>query len=77
MREKSESRLTCGIVMPISAIDGYPESHWTDVLAILSSAIEGAGFDPNLVSNAEDAGIIQTTSPRPESSRSAARIIRC
>lgn len=48
----------CGIVMPISAIDGCSESHWSDVLDILSEAIEGAGFDPNLVSNADDAGII-------------------
>jgi len=49
----------CGVVMPISAIDGCPESHWLDVCAILYDAIQDAGFDPNLVSNADDIGIIQ------------------
>lgn len=48
----------CGIVMPISAIDGCLESHWADVLEIFSEAIEQAGFEPNLVSNADDVGII-------------------
>ncbi|MDQ8731017.1 hypothetical protein [Bradyrhizobium sp. LHD-71] len=45
--------------MPISALDGLSEAHWAEVLAILSDAIEAAGFTPNLVSNADDVGIIQ------------------
>lgn len=49
----------CGIVMPISAIDNCSESHWTDVQEILSDAIDSAGFTPNVVSNADDVGIIQ------------------
>lgn len=49
----------CGIVMPISAIDGCSESHWSDVHEILVEAIEDAGFEANLVSNADDVGIIQ------------------
>lgn len=44
--------------MPISAIDGCSESHWSDVLDIMSEAIESAGFEANLVSNADDVGII-------------------
>ncbi|QKU80158.1 hypothetical protein HPY08_14725 [Vibrio cholerae] len=52
------SVLTCGIVMPISGIDGCSESHWSEVLEILTDAIEDAGFDGNLVSNADDVGII-------------------
>lgn len=48
----------CGVVMPISAIDGCDEGHWSDVLDILTEAIEGAGFFPNLVSNADEVGII-------------------
>ena len=44
--------------MPISAIDGCTESHWADVLEILREAIEDAGFEANLVSNADDIGII-------------------
>ena len=48
----------CGVVMPISTIDGCSESHWADVLEIITEAIEDAGFDANLVSNADDVGII-------------------
>ncbi|MGR5150163.1 hypothetical protein ACQKP8_26905 [Photobacterium alginatilyticum] len=53
------SKEICGIVMPISAIDGCNESHWSDVLSILSEGIEDAGFEPNLVSNSDDIGVIQ------------------
>ena len=53
-----ESKPICGIIMPISEIDGCSESHWTDVFDILSEAVEDAGFDPNMVSNADDVGII-------------------
>lgn len=49
----------CGIVMPISAIDNCNEAHWAEVQDILNEAIAAAGFEPNLVSNAEDIGIIQ------------------
>lgn len=52
------TKLVCGIVMPISAIDGCTEGHWADVQDILIEAIEDAGFEGNLVSNADDAGII-------------------
>jgi hypothetical protein len=48
----------CGIVMPISAIDNCNESHWAEVLEILTDAIERAGFVGNVVSNADDVGII-------------------
>ena len=51
--------LKCGVVMPISSTDECDESHWNDVRAILYDAIEDAEFDPNLVSNADDVGIIQ------------------
>jgi hypothetical protein len=50
---------TCGIVMPISAIDSCSEEHWQDVHEILTEAIEDAGFSAQLVSDADDAGIIQ------------------
>lgn len=55
---EQEVRQICGVVMPISAIDGCTESHWADVLEIFSEAIEEAGFEANLVSNADDSGII-------------------
>ena len=49
---------TCGIVMPISAIDGCDESHWAEVREIIENSIESAGYSPNLVSDADDVGII-------------------
>ena len=45
--------------MPISAIDGCPESHWKDIYEILSDSIDSAGFTANLVSKSDDVGIIQ------------------
>lgn len=49
----------CGIVMPISAIDNCAAEHWQDVKEILFDAAEMAGFEPRLVSDAEEVGIIQ------------------
>ena len=54
-----ENKPVCGIIMPISAIDGCSSEHWTEVKEILSEAICDAGYNPNLVSNADDIGIIQ------------------
>ena len=56
---KTNKPLTCGIVMPISPIDSCSEDHWRDVKSIFSEAIEDAGFVPQLVSDADDVGIIQ------------------
>ncbi|MGU1682227.1 hypothetical protein ACSEU1_12875 [Pseudomonas aeruginosa] len=53
-----EEREVCGIVMPISSIDGCDESHWAEVQDILVDAIEDAGFIANLVSHADEVGII-------------------
>ena len=52
-------KVVCGIVMPISSIDGCSESHWNDVMEIINESIEEAGFEPNLVSNSDDVGVIQ------------------
>lgn len=49
----------CGLVMPISAIDGCNEQHWLEVKAILTEAVDAAGFKASLVSYADDVGIIQ------------------
>jgi len=56
---ETEEKKICGIVMPISSIDGCNEGHWGDVLGIITEAVEAAGFEGNLVSNADDVGIIQ------------------
>lgn len=54
----ADSRSVCGLVMPISEIDGCSETHWAEVQDILSDAIEETGFEANLVSNADDVGLI-------------------
>ncbi len=59
MSEKKEEALCCGLVMPISPIDGCSMQHWEEVKGILTDAVEGAGLQANLVSHADDAGIIQ------------------
>lgn len=54
----SEQKEVCGIVMPISAMDDCSESHWSEVLEVISDSVDNAGFDANLVSNADDVGLI-------------------
>lgn len=54
----NEDKNTCGVIMPISSIDNCSESHWSEVLNIFNEAIDNAGFEGNLVSNADDVGII-------------------
>ena len=48
----------CGIIMPISSMDDYSESHWKDIKKILESAIQSAGFEARIVSESDDIGVI-------------------
>jgi hypothetical protein len=57
--EKISEMPVCGIIMPISSIDGCNKEHWEDVKSIISEAIASAGYEPSLVSDADDSGIIQ------------------
>lgn len=54
-----DEKKVCGIVMPIGAMPGCPETHWAEVRSILDDAITNAGFTPNLVSDGTDVGVIQ------------------
>lgn len=58
-KQDSNEKEICGIVMPISPIENCDETHWSEVLEIISDAITMAGFDANLVSSSEDIGVIQ------------------
>jgi hypothetical protein len=58
---EAQQKPICGIIMPISALDGCTTSHWSDVFDIFSGAIEKAGFEPNIVSNAEEVTFIHKT----------------
>ena len=53
------SKPMCGIIMPISEIDNCSAEHWVEVQSILRDVIKSADFEPNLVSDADDVGIIQ------------------
>lgn len=56
----SEQKVTpsCGIIMPISEINGCTKEHWTEVYNILKDICVSSNFDCNLVSDADDIGII-------------------
>lgn len=60
--KKATKTASCGLVMPISALDGCPAEHWAEVKNIISEAIESIEspkFSVKLVSDADDIGIIQ------------------
>lgn len=57
--KKTAGKPHCGIVMPISDIDGCSTSHWAEVKQIIIEAAEMAGFTSKLVSDSEDIGVIQ------------------
>jgi len=60
--EKKEASIpTCGIIMPISEIDGCSVDHWLQVKAILLKAINDAGFKGDLVSNSSEVNFIHKT----------------
>ena len=52
----------CGLIMPISMIDGCTPDHWVEVKTILEEAITGIEkpvITVNLVSDADEVGVIQ------------------
>lgn len=54
--------LTCGLIMPISNLDGCPAEHWGEVKQIVQDAVESVTvpkFTARLVSDADDVGVIQ------------------
>lgn len=55
--KKSVSKPKCGLIMPMSDMDGYVRGHWDDVRNVLTEALD-ANYDVSIVSDAEDAGII-------------------
>ncbi|MFV5593627.1 hypothetical protein [Acinetobacter junii] len=56
---ESQTKLTCGIIMPIAGMGSdYPADHWLDVIKILHTAIERAGFTPRIVSESEESTVI-------------------
>jgi hypothetical protein len=61
-RAQKQKLLTCGLIMPISPIDGCSAEHWSDVKSIVAEAVEGITIVKSivkLVSDADDVGVIQ------------------
>jgi len=52
-------KLKCGIIMPISVIDGCSETHWENVRDIIKEALSDTEFEVELVSDSNEVGIIQ------------------
>jgi hypothetical protein len=49
---------TCGLVMPISPLDGMPAEHWSDIRLILEQVAIECGFETRLVSAANVSGLL-------------------
>lgn len=47
--------------MPIAEMGECSETHWADVLGILTDAIEDVGFSADIVSNSDEVTVIQKT----------------
>jgi hypothetical protein len=61
MAKKEKEEVSCGLVMPISSIDGCSAEHWAEVKEIITDAIESITefqFSVKLVSDADDSGVI-------------------
>lgn len=58
-KEAKSKRLRCGLIMPISEIDGCTETHWEQVRTIIEESLEGTGLSVELVSDADEVGVIQ------------------
>ncbi|QDT85572.1 hypothetical protein [Gimesia chilikensis] len=59
--DKSENKnvpIECGIVMPISEIDGCTADHWEQVREIIEEALDCDSIKTRLVSDADEVGII-------------------
>jgi hypothetical protein len=57
--KQQEHKPTCGVIMPISSIDGCPSEHWLEVLSLIKDSAIDEGFEVSLVSESEEMGIIQ------------------
>lgn len=56
--EIKQKRISCGLIMPISAIANYDEKHWQDIKEILTDTLNGSKFDLKLVSDEDESNII-------------------
>lgn len=62
IEEKNLSDIKVGYVMPIAKTDGYPDTHWNDVMSILDSTVLGLGISKGRI--VSDGGEITTIHSR-------------
>ncbi|RKT94291.1 UNVERIFIED_ORG: hypothetical protein C7432_0734 [Pantoea allii] len=62
VEEKILSDIKIGYVMPIAKTDGYPDTHWNDVMSILDSTVLGLGISKGRI--VSDGGEITTIHSR-------------
>lgn len=59
VEEVKDTPVICGLVMPISEIDGCSTEHWMQVKEIIEEALESIDIKTSLVSDGDEVGIIQ------------------
>lgn len=57
--ENKQTSIICGLVMPISEIDGCSAEHWVEVRDIIEEALAAIDIKTSLVSDGDEVGIIQ------------------
>ncbi|EDL58271.1 hypothetical protein [Gimesia maris] len=55
----TKETIECGLIMPISEIDGCSADHWEQVREIIEEALDSESIKTRLVSDADEVGIIQ------------------
>ena len=59
VEEVKDAPIICGLVMPISEIDGCSAEHWMQVRDIIEEALSSIDIETSLVSDGDEVGIIQ------------------
>ncbi len=60
--QKSIKDIVVGYVMPIAKTEGYPDTHWNDVMSILDATVQGLGIGKGRI--VSDGGEITTIHSR-------------
>lgn len=58
---ENPKKIKCGLIMPISALDGYSAEHWIEVKSIIIEALDGIDCQIDLVSSANEVAVIQSS----------------
>lgn len=58
-KQENNNAETCGIVMPIAPMGEYTSEHWSEVREIIKSVLLPLGIPCEIVSYADESGIIQ------------------